>query len=176
HTELGPYALHLTRDLLVSQLTAGYVDWFYRQCAIVLAPTRAVAQALGSRRLPGSTRVWGRSVDVHRFRPSQRSAKLRRSLLGRGGDLLLLSVGRVSPEKRLDVLLDAYVQARRKLPGVRLAIAGDGPARAELEADAPGGVRFLGAVQGDDLARLYASADVFCFPTPPPPFRHVPPH
>ena len=163
HTELAPYALHLTRDLLVSELTRVYVDWFYRQCAIVLAPTTPVAKSLRDRQYPKQIRVWGRNVDVAHFRPARRSLRLRRSLLGEQGDLLLLSVGRVSPEKRLDVLLDAYALLRQRHPGARLAIAGDGPAREELEAAAPPGVRFLGAVEGDALARLYASADVFCF-------------
>ncbi len=40
HTELGPYALQLTRDPLVAEATGRYVDWFYRQCDLVLAPTR----------------------------------------------------------------------------------------------------------------------------------------
>ena len=44
HTELGPYALHLTRDLLVAEAFDRYVDWFYRQCALVLGPTAAVAK------------------------------------------------------------------------------------------------------------------------------------
>jgi phosphatidylinositol alpha 1,6-mannosyltransferase len=62
---------------------------------------------------------------------------------------------------------------REALPGARLAIAGDGPARAELEATAPRGVRFLGQVQGEALARLYASADVFCFPSTTDTFGQV---
>src|SRR5262249_61984503 len=45
HTELGPYTLHLTRDLLVAEAMDALVDWFYRQCRVVLAPTHAVAQA-----------------------------------------------------------------------------------------------------------------------------------
>jgi glycosyltransferase involved in cell wall biosynthesis len=71
------------------------------------------------------------------------------------------------------VLLDAYGLFRKRHPGARLAIAGDGPAREELEASAPPGVRFLGAVEGDALARLYASADVFCFPSTTDTFGQV---
>jgi glycosyltransferase involved in cell wall biosynthesis/predicted metal-dependent phosphoesterase TrpH len=172
HTELGPYALHLTRDVLVAEATGAYVDWFYRQADIVLAPTGAVAAALAERGLAGRVAVWGRSVDTERFSPRRRHAPVRRRFLD-GGDTLLLSVGRVSPEKRLDVLLEAFAQARAVRDGLRLVVAGDGPAREELERRAPDGVRFVGEIRGLDLARLYASADVFCFPSTTDTFGQV---
>src|SRR5262249_27029293 len=107
HTELGPYALHLTRDALIAEALDVYVDWFYRQCWIVLAPTRTVATALGARGYR-EVGVWGGGVDSSLFGPEHRSEDLRRELLGPGGELLLLSVGRLSAEKRIGVLLDAF--------------------------------------------------------------------
>lgn len=172
HTELGPYALHLTRDLLMAEALDHYVDWFYRQCAIVLTPTVAVAEALELRGFADKTGVWGRGVDAELFSPLRRSEALRARLLG-GGDLLLLSVGRVSHEKRLEVLLDAFRRVRDETPGARLAIAGDGPAREGLEAGAPDGVEFVGQLHGEELAALYASADVFCFPSTTDTFGQV---
>jgi glycosyltransferase involved in cell wall biosynthesis len=173
HTELGPYAMHLTRDAVVADAFSVYVNWFYRQCDVVLAPTKAVAARLEQRHLSGEVAIWGRGVDTDLFSPARRSARLRRSLLGRGGETLLLSVGRVSEEKRLDVLLEAFAQVTAADPAVRLAIAGDGPARGRLEREAPAGVRFLGEVRGEELARLYASADLFCFPSTTDTFGQV---
>jgi glycosyltransferase involved in cell wall biosynthesis len=161
HTELGPYALHLTRDLLIAQATESYVDWFYRQCATVLAPTASVAATLRARGYR-DVGIWGRGVDHELFHPRHRDEQLRSRLLA-GGDALLLSVGRISHEKRLDNLLQAYVRVARVLPGVRLLVVGDGPARHELERTAPAGVAFYGEARDEALARLYASADVFCF-------------
>jgi glycosyltransferase involved in cell wall biosynthesis len=172
HTELGPYALQLTRDLVVAEAMGVYVDWFYRRCALVLAPTRHIADALVERGVTQQRAVWSRGVDANLFRPERRRDDLRRELLD-GGDVLLLSVGRVSPEKRLDTLLLAYSRAVAERPELRLVIAGDGPARAELERDAPSGVRFLGELQGPELADLYASADVFCFPSTTDTFGQV---
>ena len=81
HTELGPYALHLTRDALVADATGTFVDWFYRQCDVVLAPTQVVASALVERGYGGRVRVWGRSVDGQRFAPGRRSLTRREALL-----------------------------------------------------------------------------------------------
>ncbi len=172
HTELGPYALHLTRDAVVADAFSLYVDWFYRQCASVLAPTNAVAERLARRGLPGALTTWGRGVDTTLFTPERRSEALRASLL-RGGETLLLSVGRLSDEKRLDVLLDAFALLEPETSGVRLAVVGEGPARARLEARAPETVSFLGEAHGAELACLYASADLFCFPSTTDTFGQV---
>jgi glycosyltransferase involved in cell wall biosynthesis len=172
HTELGPYALHLTRDLIVADAIDVYVDWFYRQCSGVLAPTRAVAGALAERGYP-EIGVWGRGVDSGLFGPERRSGELRRELLGRDGKFLLLSVGRVSEEKRIGVLLDAFALVTRERRDARLVIAGDGPALRGLELTAPAGTHFVGELTGDRLAELYASADVFCFPSTTDTFGQV---
>jgi glycosyltransferase involved in cell wall biosynthesis/predicted metal-dependent phosphoesterase TrpH len=171
HTELGPYTLHLTRDLLVAQAMELWVDWFYRQCRLVLAPTHAVADALRARG-HASVGVWGRGVDADRFAPRRRNQMLRNHLL-QDGSVLLLSVGRLSNEKRIDVLLDAFARLHERTPEARLAIVGDGPARAELERTAPGGVTFMGELRGDGLAQAYASCDVFCFPSTTDTFGQV---
>lgn len=85
----------------------------------------------------------------------------------------MLSVGRVSHEKRIEIMLAAYAALRRELPGLRLAIVGEGPARGTLEAASPRGVRFLGELHGRELAEAYASADVFCFPSTTDTFGQV---
>src|SRR5262249_32294959 len=105
HTELGPYALQLTRDPVIAALTGWHVEWVYRQCDLLLAPTVGGMSSLSARGLGKQILVWGRGVDANAFRPAFRNDALRAGLLD-GGDLLLLSVGRVSEEKRLDVLLD----------------------------------------------------------------------
>ncbi len=104
--------------------------------------------------------------------PERRRADLRAALL-EDGDLLLLSVGRVSEEKRLGILLEAFAALRKRVPGARLAVVGDGPARRRLEVDAPPGVRFLGELRDDALADVYATADVFCFPSTTDTFGQV---
>ncbi|WP_431974265.1 glycosyltransferase family 4 protein [Micromonospora haikouensis] len=118
-----------------------------------LAPsTRAAADLIAN----GVERIWlwRRGVDAERFRPDHRCPALRRSLAP-DGRVLVGYVGRLAPEKRADLLA-----ATARLPGVRVVVAGDGPARRHLERALPG-VTFLGVQQGAALARLYASLDVF---------------
>lgn len=118
-----------------------------------LAPSTATAAQL---RAHGFERVfvWGRGVDTSRFDPARRSARLRAELAP-GGEVLVGYVGRLAAEKRLDLLA-----AVAELPGARLVIVGAGPAEAAARRALPRAV-FLGQLDGDDLARLYASLDVF---------------
>ncbi|MBV9383676.1 MAG: glycosyltransferase family 1 protein [Streptosporangiaceae bacterium] len=98
--------------------------------------------------------LWGRGVDTDRFQPARRSEQLRRELAP-DGQVLAGYVGRLATEKRVDLL--APVAA---LPGVRLVITGGGPAETALRQALPSAV-LLGERHGDDLARIYASLDVF---------------
>ncbi|MDG9675247.1 glycosyltransferase family 1 protein [Micromonospora sp. DH14] len=118
-----------------------------------LAPsTRAAADLIAN----GVQRIWlwRRGVDAVRFDPAKRCAALR-DRLAPGGELLVGYVGRLAPEKRVELLA-----ATSRLPGVRVVVAGDGPTRRQLARQLPA-VTFLGVQQGEDLARLYASLDLF---------------
>ena len=98
--------------------------------------------------------MWGRGVDTQQFSPAARSEPLRRELAP-DGEVLAGYVGRLAPEKQADLL--AGVAA---LPGVRLIIVGSGPAEPRLRRLMPSAV-FLGQRRGEQLARIFASLDVF---------------
>jgi phosphatidylinositol alpha 1,6-mannosyltransferase len=114
------------------------------------SPTAADLDARGMERV----RLWGRGVDTERFNPSLRDERLRAELAP-GGEVLVGYVGRLAIEKRVDLLASVA-----SLPGVRLAVTGGGPLEEELRAAMPAAA-FLGMRYGDDLARIYASLDVF---------------
>ena len=75
----------------------------------------------------------------------------------------MLYAGRLSSEKGVDLLADAFLEARRRDPRLHLVLAGGGPEEELLRARLGEHATFLGWLSGDDLARAYASADVFLF-------------
>jgi glycosyltransferase involved in cell wall biosynthesis len=109
-------------------------------------------------------RVLRRGVDTQRFHPDRRDDDLRASWGADRNTPVVLCVGRVAPEKNLDVAIDAYRALARRVPQARCVIVGDGPGRPALEAAHPD-VIFAGTRRGDDLAAHYASADIFVFPS-----------
>ncbi|WP_422771648.1 glycosyltransferase family 4 protein [Plantactinospora sp. WMMC1484] len=123
-----------------------------------LVPSTATAAALDEH---GIERIWlwQRGVDSERFRPDNRSAALRRALAP-GGEVLVGYVGRLALEKRVDLLAGASL-----LPGVRVVVVGDGPAAPALRRALPNAL-FLGPRHGRQLARIYASLDVFAHTGP----------
>jgi glycosyltransferase involved in cell wall biosynthesis len=108
-------------------------------------------------------RLWPQGVDTRRFHPDKASVRLRERLSGgHASDRLLLYVGRLAPEKGIERLKAIL----REVPGTRLAIVGDGPARRNLEREFAGTrALFTGLLHGEDLAAAYASADAFLFPS-----------
>jgi phosphatidylinositol alpha 1,6-mannosyltransferase len=118
-----------------------------------LAPSSAAADDLVAH---GVQRVWRwrRGVDSVRFDPAKRSPRLR-CLLAPNGETIVGYVGRLAVEKRVDLLA-----ATCRLPGVKVVVVGDGPAGKDLRRALPGAL-FLGVRHGDQLARIFASLDIF---------------
>jgi phosphatidylinositol alpha 1,6-mannosyltransferase len=125
---------------------------------LTLAPSRATVADLDRRGFP-RVRLWPRGVDLDRFHPGRRDEPLR-SRFAPDGEVLVGYVGRLAPEKRVDLLA-----ALRDVPGVRLVVVGDGPQRRSLERLLPQAV-FTGALSGDLLAATVASLDVLAHTGP----------
>ncbi|MFJ1706382.1 glycosyltransferase family 4 protein [Kitasatospora sp. NPDC088346] len=118
-----------------------------------LAPSTPAAQDLTAHGVP-RVRLWPRGVDSVRFHPSHRDDALHRTLAP-DGELLVGYVGRLAPEKRVDLLAGAC-----ELPGVRVVVIGDGPSGPALRAAMPRAL-FLGRRTGAELARCFATLDLF---------------
>jgi phosphatidylinositol alpha 1,6-mannosyltransferase len=116
-------------------------------------------------------RLWERGLDAERFSPALRSGE-ERARWAAEGESLVLYVGRLVADKDLRVLAEALELARGQGARLRCVFAGDGPLRKELERRLPQD-HFPGFVRGQALARLYASADVFAFPSPNETFGNV---
>lgn len=128
---------------------------FHAPSSAVMCATASLADDLAHHGIH-HTKRWSRGVDVDHYRPDRRGAGLPATLRDMPRPLLLY-VGRVAVEKNLEAFLS------QKTIGTKLVV-GDGPSREHLQQKYPD-THFLGAKFGDDLADLYAAADVFVFPS-----------
>lgn len=138
-----------------------YLYRLHKQADLNLAPSRATQRELISKGYH-NVKVWTRGIDSEMFNPDRRSRRMR-DFLSNGNNQapLLLYVGRLSREKRIEMLLPIM----QSIPYARLAIVGDGPQRPQLEALFAGtNTKFTGYIYDRDLAEAYASADIFVFP------------
>jgi len=123
--------------------------WFHRGSRAMMVSTPSLERDLTQRGFRNIVR-WTRGVDTALFRP-------RPERVLDAPSPIFLYVGRVAVEKNLEAFLSL------DLPGTKVVV-GDGPARGELE-EKYREARFLGALTGEDLARVYASSDAFVFPS-----------
>jgi glycosyltransferase involved in cell wall biosynthesis len=170
HTNFHAYSAHYGFGLLEGAV-AGYLRRLHNRTDCTLVPTeqlRSELHHLGIERL----RIAGRGVDAALFNPARRSMALRRGWGCLGDELVVISVGRLAPEKGLALFASAARSMQAVDPRIRVVVVGDGPRRAAFERRNPG-FHFAGARVGEDLAAHYASADVFLFPSTTETFGNV---
>ena len=141
-----------------------YLSWFHNEADLTLTPSRESEKVLKSLEV-ANTEIFGRGIDYDNFSPENRSRKYRKNL-GIDDRIVLLYVGRLSPEKDLDVLRDSMHMLNESYKDrIALIVTGEGPMKEELEKTMPDNVIFTGYKRGSELAEIYASADIFSFPS-----------
>lgn len=172
HTNFAEYVAHYRMGILAPSLWR-YLRWFHGAGRVTFCPSADTRVDLREHGLHDRVRLWSRGVDTDRFTPSRRSREVRERLAP-GAELVMGYVGRLAPEKRVEVLLEAFREVRSRLgERVALVVVGDGPRRNALEADAPEGTRFTGYLRGEELADAYAASDLFTFPSDTETFGNV---
>jgi len=153
-TDLAGFANHYGFQLANATLNK-FVGRVHSNSDRTLAPSTSACDYLNELGVPG-VELWRRGVDSERFRPENRDQDLRNSLLGNRPDRTLVGyIGRLAHEKRIEDLISLDEQ-----DDVQLVIVGDGPIRERLERKLPNAI-FTGFKTGHDLARMYASLDIF---------------
>ncbi len=158
HTELAAYAGLRSGQAHLEMLAAFALGKFYGACDRVLSPSpatdaRLVQMGIAAERIGR----WDRGVDVERFDPAVRDESLF------PGEFNVLYAGRLTKEKGVDLLAEAFASARTREPRLHLVLAGGGPEEGALRERVGEHATFLGWQYGADLARTYASADAFLF-------------
>jgi glycosyltransferase involved in cell wall biosynthesis len=148
HTRFPEYLNHLVG--VPEAITYQFLKWFHSRSSAMMVATPSLERELLDRGFNVAIRRWSRGVDLSIFRPRpETETGYKRPVL--------LYVGRVSHEKGVDDFLKLNV------PGTKFVV-GDGPARASLERQYPSAV-FFGYRKGQELGEIYASADLFVFPS-----------
>jgi len=147
----------------LSKPIAAYLRKFHNRTGFTMVPTQAIKfqlEAMGFKNL----KVVARGVDTQLFHPDKRSDAMRQRWGVTPDTLVLLSVGRLAAEKNLDLTIQTYQALVAAGRPVKMVFAGDGPMRAATKAKCPDAL-FMGMCSHDELATLYASADLLLFPS-----------
>ncbi|MFC3651177.1 glycosyltransferase family 4 protein [Dyella humi] len=162
HTRFDTYANHYGVGFL-TPVVHGYLRRFHQRANITLVPTDALAAELTAMGVD-HVRLLRRAVDTKLFHPSKRDNALRESWGVDADTPVVLYVGRIAPEKNLELAVETFRAIQQVAPKARYVWVGDGPARAALQGAHPDFL-FVGVKRDETLAAHYASADLFPFPS-----------
>ena len=162
HTRFDEYM----RDYGVPFLRGTALRWmrhFHNLADATLVPTVELRDFLNANGFAHVVRL-ARAVDTDQFRPERRDPALRAQWGLGEHDLAVIHLGRIAVEKNLDVAIESFREIEARHPTARFVWVGDGPERARIEREHPDFV-FCGIQRGEALARHFASADLFLFPS-----------
>ncbi len=174
HTDFPLYVRHLAGSASLEEMTWSYMRWFFGAMDHTFVASRCYLGALAERGFPADRMsLLPRGVDAEFFHPGKRDGRFW-GRFGINGAFKFLYVGRVSREKNLDGLIAAYLDFLAGGREAQLVVVGDGPYLKELaERWRRPEILFTGFLHGEDLARAYAGADVFVFPSTTDTFGNV---
>lgn len=162
HTNFHSYSRHYGLGLM-SRLVAGYLRSLHNKTGCTIVPTKEMKAQLTGLGFDNLV-VVGRGIDTTLFNPARRSASQRAAWGCEADDLALLYVGRLAPEKNIGLFVSAARAMRQLNARIKVVLVGDGPEGPALRRAHPDFV-FAGMQTGEQLACMYASADVFLFPS-----------
>jgi glycosyltransferase involved in cell wall biosynthesis len=173
HTDFPQYIRILTEDSFLESVAWGYMHWFYGQLDTVFVNSEEYRQSWIKRGFdPAKLKILPRGLDTELFHPARRDSAFFEKFGAANGEVRLLYVGRISREKDLDLLADAYRLLRKEGLPVQLFVVGHGPYSEAHAKSLPEAV-FTGYLRGTELATAYASADIFVFPSTTDTFGNV---
>lgn len=148
------------------------MKWFYKQFAHTYVPSLSMIEELEREGIPGTMKIWSRGIDTERFNPEKRDEEWRKEVGFEEDEIVVTFVSRLVWEKELRTFIDSVKRLQNTYPKVRALVVGNGPAQKEAEELLPE-AHFTGFAKGEELARAYASADIFMFPSHTETFGNV---
>lgn len=167
-TDIPTYSRMLVKNAFGAWFINLWTRFFTTMAGPVVVPSNAYRVKVRQMGVP-KKRIHRlpRGVDLHNFHPDKAGLGAWKRLGLPEGGVRLLYVGRVSREKNLEALAEAFPRAAKARPDLSLTVVGEGPYRAAMQGRLSGlpNARFTGVLQGDDLSSVFASADLFVFPS-----------
>ena len=166
HTDFPQIVRDCTEDPTMGDMTWKFMLWFYDHMDAVVAPSRYYVRQLSEGGIDSEKiSLLGRGVDLGMFHPRKASPGYWQKH-GLNGDFKFIYVGRISPDKNLDLLVKSFEQLVATGRKADLAVVGDGPLLDKLRSQHRNPrIAFTGFLDGDELATAYATSDVMVFPS-----------
>ncbi len=141
-----------------------FFRWFHNQAEQNYCPSQSTLEELTAQGI-NNLKIWGRGINPKLFSPEKRSCAWRKKY-GLEDKTTVLYVGRLAPEKNIKLLIDSIKQLNKNYYDQTIfLLTGDGPSYQELRQQSPDNVIFTGYLTGETLSAIYASADIFAFPS-----------
>jgi glycosyltransferase involved in cell wall biosynthesis len=169
-TNFQSYSKHYGVGWLRKPIVA-YLRKFHNATACTMVPTRELMRTLSENGFV-NLKVVSRGVDTKLFNISKRDERLRNSWGASENTKVLISVGRMAPEKNLDQVLKTYEALKSIGQAFKLVMVGDGPLKEQFQQRYPE-IIFPGMLSHSNLAAYYASSDLFIFPSQTETFGNV---
>lgn len=174
HTAFPQYAQILTGDKTIENITWKFILWYYDQMDFIYVSSQDTEEELiGKGIQPDKIKIFPRGIDIELFHPSKRNGYLKEHYQIKE-TIKLLYVGRVSKEKNLHLLVNVFKSLFQTAKDVHLVVVGDGPYLDEMKEELQGlPCTFTGYLKGEALSFVYASSDIFVFPSATDTFGNV---
>ena len=169
-TNFQSYSKHYGVGWLRKPIVA-YLRKFHNATACTMVPTRELMRTLSQNGF-ANLKVVSRGVDTKLFNIAKRDTSLRSSWGATDDTKVLISVGRMAPEKNLDQVLKTYDALKSTGQAFKLVMVGDGPLKEQFQKRYPE-IIFPGMLSQTNLAAYYASSDLFIFPSQTETFGNV---
>lgn len=163
HTHFSSYLEYYKLSFLESGLWA-YLRFFYGNCIHTYVPSESMIAGLGKQGITEGLRIWARGIETEVFNPTKRDYAWRHKYGIADDEVVVSFVSRLVWEKEMRTLRSVFNELHKRNPKIKTVIVGEGPAGEELKATMPSTL-FAGYQKGENLARIYASSDVFMFPS-----------
>ncbi|MEO1021761.1 MAG: glycosyltransferase family 1 protein [Bacteroidota bacterium] len=171
HTHFFSYLKYYGLDF-IGFFGMRYLAWFYGKCCHTYVPSQSMIEELQRFGIQADFRIWTRGVNNTLFSPEKRSEEWRSSIGFKEDDIVVTFVSRLVWEKELETYIESVKRVAAINPRVKALVVGEGPAMEELKQRLPD-AHYAGFLVGEELARAYASSDVFLFPSHTETFGNV---